>query len=72
MKSRETHDVTIRDIREDDAGEVLTLQRAAFVQEALIYDSIQMAPFTQTLRVMVDAAAPADPVHRTSGGMVVV
>ncbi|MGN6221843.1 MAG: GNAT family N-acetyltransferase [Microbacterium sp.] len=43
------HDLTIRDIREEDAGEVLTLQRAAFVQEALIYDSIRMPPFTQTL-----------------------
>ncbi len=42
-------DLTIRDIREEDAGEVLTLQRAAFVQEALIYDSIRMPPFTQTL-----------------------
>jgi GNAT superfamily N-acetyltransferase len=36
-------------IRPDDAGETLTLQRAAFVQEALIYDSVQMPPLTQTL-----------------------
>ncbi len=33
----------------DDAGEALTLQRAAFVQEAIIYDSIHMPPLTQTL-----------------------
>jgi ribosomal protein S18 acetylase RimI-like enzyme len=32
-----------------DAGEALTLQRAAFVQEALIYDSVQMPPLTQSL-----------------------
>lgn len=32
-----------------DAGETLTLQRAAFVQEALIYDSVHMPPLTQTL-----------------------
>lgn len=33
----------------DDAGEVLTLQRAAFVSEALIYGSPDMPPLTQTL-----------------------
>ncbi|WP_336646012.1 GNAT family N-acetyltransferase [Microbacterium sp. USHLN186] len=32
-----------------DAGEVLTLQRAAFVSEALIYGSVDMPPLTQTL-----------------------
>lgn len=32
-----------------DAGEVLTLQRAAFVQEALIYGTADMPPLTQTL-----------------------
>jgi predicted N-acetyltransferase YhbS len=32
-----------------DAGEVLTLQRAAFVSEALIYGSPDMPPLTQTL-----------------------
>lgn len=39
----------LRGIRPDDAGEVLTLQRAAFVQEALIYDTPQMAALTQDL-----------------------
>ncbi|QIG41161.1 GNAT family N-acetyltransferase [Microbacterium sp. 4R-513] len=39
----------MRDIRIEDAGEVLTLQRAAFVQEALIYGSPEMPPLTQTL-----------------------
>ena len=39
----------IRPISVDDAGEVLTLQRAAFVQEALIYDAVDMPPLTQTL-----------------------
>lgn len=42
-------DVTVRGIRIEDAGEVLTLQRAAFVQEALIYGSPEMPPLTQTL-----------------------
>lgn len=42
-------DVSVRPIRPDDAGEVLTLQRAAFVQEALIYGTPNMPPLTQTL-----------------------
>jgi len=32
-----------------DAGELLTLQRAAFVSEALIYGTADMPPLTQTL-----------------------
>lgn len=32
-----------------DAGEVLTIQRAAFVSEARIYGSVDMPPLTQTL-----------------------
>lgn len=39
----------IRPIAVDDAGEVLTLQRAAFVNEALIYQAVDMPPLTQTL-----------------------
>lgn len=39
----------VRPIDVADAGEVLTLQRAAFVSEALIYDEADMAPLTQTL-----------------------
>lgn len=42
-------DIDIRPIRPDDAGQVLTLQRAAFVQEALIYRAVDMPPLTQTL-----------------------
>jgi len=42
-------DIRIRGIRPEDAGEVLTIQRAAFVQEALIYRSVDMPPLTQTL-----------------------
>jgi len=41
--------VHIRAIRPEDAGQVLTVQRAAFVQEALIYRSVDMPPLTQTL-----------------------
>ena len=46
-------DVAVRDIRIEDAGEVLTLQRAAFVQEALIYGTPDLPPLTQTLDELV-------------------
>ncbi|KAA9151647.1 GNAT family N-acetyltransferase [Microbacterium lushaniae] len=39
----------VRPIETADAGEVLTLQRAAFVSEALIYGGADMPPLTQTL-----------------------
>jgi len=42
-------DVVIARIRAADAGEVLTVQRAAFVSEAQIYGSADMPPLTQTL-----------------------
>lgn len=41
--------VRVAPIRVEDAGEVLTLQRAAFVTEAQIYGSADMPPLTQTL-----------------------
>lgn len=39
----------VRDIRVTDAGEVLTLQRAAFVDEARIYGSVELPAFAETL-----------------------
>lgn len=44
-----TADRDVRGIRPSDAGEVLTLQRAAFVQEAQTYGDADMPPLTQTL-----------------------
>lgn len=41
-------EVVLSPIRESDAGEVLTVQRAAFVSEALIYGSADMPPLVQT------------------------
>lgn len=49
----EPADVSIRDIGPEDAGETLTLQRAAFVQEALIYGTADMPPLTQTLDELI-------------------
>lgn len=44
--------ITITRLHEADAGELLTLQRAAFVSEAQIYGSADMPPLTQTLEQM--------------------
>lgn len=41
--------IEISPISDSDAGEVLTVQRAAFVSEAAIYGSVDMPPLTQTL-----------------------
>lgn len=41
--------IRIEPISPSDAGEVLTVQRAAFVSEAQIYGSADMSPLTQTL-----------------------
>lgn len=46
-------EVTITPLTDADAGEVLTLQRAAFVSEAQIYGSADMPPLTQTLEQVV-------------------
>jgi PncC family amidohydrolase len=51
IPAREDHagDIRIEPISPSDAGEVLTVQRAAFVSEAQIYGSADMSPLTQTL-----------------------
>lgn len=42
-------DVIIRPVTDDDAGELLTLRRAAFVSEAQMYGDPNIPPLTQTL-----------------------
>jgi ribosomal protein S18 acetylase RimI-like enzyme len=42
-------EVVLSRISPADAGEVLTVQRAAFASEALIYGTADMPPLTQTL-----------------------
>ncbi|MFS0893187.1 GNAT family N-acetyltransferase [Microbacterium sp. 179-I 3D3 NHS] len=49
QQDRAREDVVIEAISDQDAGEVLTVQRAAFVSEAAIYGSVDMPPLTQTL-----------------------
>ncbi|WP_298456084.1 GNAT family N-acetyltransferase [uncultured Cellulomonas sp.] len=42
-------DVTIARVTDDEAGELLTLRRAAFVSEAQVYGDPNIPPLTQTL-----------------------
>lgn len=53
-------DVVLAPITRGDAGEVLTVQRAAFVSEALIYGDPDMAPLTQTLEELEAELAESD------------
>ncbi len=61
----------ISPISEADAGEVMTLQRAAFVSEAQIYGSADMPPLTQTLEeVRAELADCVGWVARIDGRLV--
>jgi ribosomal protein S18 acetylase RimI-like enzyme len=51
-------DVTIQPVTDDEAGELLTLRRAAFVSEAQVYGDPNIPPLTQTLdELRADLAA---------------
>jgi len=72
-------DVTIHVVTDPEAGELLTLRRAAFVTEAQIYGDPNIAPLTQTLsELRADLAAPgvvtlgARSGHRLVGSIRVV
>ena len=47
--SAQHQETVVTPLTEEAAGEVMTLQRAAFVSEAQIYGSADMPPLTQTL-----------------------
>lgn len=69
--TREENGIRLTRISADDAGEVLTVQRAAFVSEALIYGSPDMGPLTQTLEELRAELATADGwVARVDGRLV--
>ncbi len=66
-----TRNVDIAPIRPSDAGEVLTIQRAAFVSEALIYGDPDMPPLVQTLEELAAELETADGwVARIDGRLV--
>lgn len=64
-------DLVLAPLNAEDAGEVLTLQRAAFVSEALIYGSAHMPALTQTLEeVQAELRAGSGLSARIGGRMV--
>lgn len=63
--------IDIAPISAADAGEVLTVQRAAFVSEALIYGSVDMPPLTQSLEELESELRESDGfVARVDGRLV--
>lgn len=68
---RAPDDIRIEPMRVADAGEVLTVQRAAFVSEAQIYGAADTAPLTQTLEQLeADIAGGQGWVARRDGRLV--
>lgn len=66
-----TSGIRIERIRVSDAGEALTVQRAAFVSEAQIYGAADTAPLTQTLdQLEADIAGGDGWVARRHGRLV--
>lgn len=53
-------EIVLSRISPSDAGEVLTVQRAAFASEALIYGTADMPPLTQTLEELRAELADAN------------
>jgi len=49
MRGMSAPDVSIQVVTDEEAGELLTLRRAAFVSEAQIYGDPNIPPLTQTL-----------------------
>ncbi len=64
-------DITLAPISVADAGEVLTIQRAAFVSEAQIYGSVDMPPLTQTLEELEAELRESDGWVARVGGRLV-
>jgi ribosomal protein S18 acetylase RimI-like enzyme len=64
-------DLALAPISVADAGEVLTIQRAAFVSEARIYGSVDMPPLTQTLEELEAELRESDGWVARVGGRLV-
>jgi len=63
--------ISLSPIRPEDAGELLTVQRAAFVSEALIYGTPDMPPLVQTLAELEAELADAEGWVARDGGRLV-
>ncbi len=64
---RMTADLDIHPVSLDEAGELLTLRRAAFVTEAQQYGDPNIPPLTQTLAELVEDLQREDVVTLGAG-----
>ncbi|SDU84825.1 tRNA (Guanine37-N(1)-) methyltransferase [Microlunatus sagamiharensis] len=62
LEGRGLEGLTVSTATPADAGEILTLQRAAFVAEARINDSLELPPLTQTLEELAASLLTSDTV----------
>ena len=63
--------VLISRARTEDAGELLTLQRAAYVSEGQVYDNAHIPPLTQTLAELTAELATSVTLKATLGARIV-
>lgn len=63
--------MTITAARESDAGDILALQKLAFLAEAEIYGDYSIAPLTQTVAELQRDFAGSTILKETTGGAIV-
>lgn len=56
---------------EQDAGEIMTVQRAAYVSEALLYDTTRISALSEPLERIVESAAAGEVLVAKLGSRVV-
>jgi ribosomal protein S18 acetylase RimI-like enzyme len=64
-------EVDIQPASVSDAGELLTVQRAAYVSEARLHETFQLPPLTETLDEVRAAVASATVLKALAGGRIV-
>ena len=63
--------IELRPLQPDAAGELLTLQRAAYVTEAQLYDDVRLPALVQTLDELVDELATSTCLAAVAGSRLV-
>ena len=64
-------EIAISPVEPGDAGELLTLQRAAYVSEGQIYENASIPPLTQTLAELADELGRSIALKATVGARIV-
>lgn len=64
-------DVSIELVQPSDVGEILTLQRAAYISEAQLYNNVTLPPLTQTLDELASELAESHALKARIGARIV-